>query len=192
MKYDELSKEAQTKAREWISDTQCDDGWYEDVYEDARTCLGYLGFSDIDIAFSGFGSQGDGANFTGNWVADKVDMAGLQGHASRDETLHQLCGRLVAVYLRFPDMQGTMARRGREHSGVMYLNDVTISDDDEGSALLDSQELRDDEDEVQSVARLCADWIYKQLEAEYEYQHEESALVAAAEGYDYDEDGSPL
>ena len=38
--------------------------WYDYVYELWKTALAQIGFGEVDISFSGFSSQGDGASFT--------------------------------------------------------------------------------------------------------------------------------
>ena len=40
------------------------DGWWDGVYDEWCEKLKALGFSDIEINFTGFWSQGDGASFT--------------------------------------------------------------------------------------------------------------------------------
>jgi hypothetical protein len=47
-------------------DINIDYNWWEWVYEDWIQKLEELGYKNIDINFSGFHSQGDGASFTGN------------------------------------------------------------------------------------------------------------------------------
>lgn len=44
-------------------------GWYDGVYQVWKEKLAGMGYEDVDISFSGFWSQGDGASFTG-----KVDI----------------------------------------------------------------------------------------------------------------------
>jgi hypothetical protein len=53
-------------------------GWWDMVYEDWTEKLEELGYRNIDICFSGFYSQGDGASFTGNvdvldWIKTNDD-----------------------------------------------------------------------------------------------------------------------
>lgn len=193
MKYTELNDAAKEKAREWIAGTQCDEGWWEGVYEDAKTCLGFLGFDVNDIAFSGFSSQGDGASFTGDWSAARLDVPGLRGHAPRDEDLAGLAATLSVVLFKFPDLTARITRSSSNysHSGTMNIDDVCRDSDDDGSALYDSQDLRDVERMLLASACSAADWIYEQLEAEYDYQTSDEVVVEMAEGYDYNEEGEP-
>lgn len=63
-KINELNKEAKAKAIEDCRDINVQDDWYEGVQCDWIEKLELLGYGDIQIFFSGFSSQGDGACFT--------------------------------------------------------------------------------------------------------------------------------
>lgn len=68
--YDELSEEAKEKARQEFHDINVEYvHWWDFTYEYWTEKLEAMGFYDIDISFSGFWNQGDGASFTG-----KVDI----------------------------------------------------------------------------------------------------------------------
>lgn len=45
--------------------------WYESLYESYRTALDLLGFCNLGFYFSGFWSQGDGAQFNGTYYYEK-------------------------------------------------------------------------------------------------------------------------
>jgi hypothetical protein len=63
-RFEELSKEAQEKAIEKNSTINVDhDFWHENVIEEWKEKLENIGFSETEIRFSGFWSQGDGASF---------------------------------------------------------------------------------------------------------------------------------
>jgi hypothetical protein len=67
--YDQLSPEAQEKARDWFRQGCCEDSsWSEITLDDWKETLTEMGFGydkdSVDISFSGFWSQGDGASFT--------------------------------------------------------------------------------------------------------------------------------
>ncbi len=67
-----VSKRAVEKAREWLTEGQTDHQWYDYLFELWRDALDQIGFTEAEIAFSGFWSQGDGASFTAS-----VDMERL-------------------------------------------------------------------------------------------------------------------
>jgi len=66
-KFPELSDSAKRRAIQdhLESDPLGHYEWWDCVKEDWKEKLGEMGYSDIDIRFSGFWSQGDGASFTG-------------------------------------------------------------------------------------------------------------------------------
>lgn len=71
MKFNELNAQQQAKALDKHRDINVDfDGWCEHVTAEHHDKLKAVGFEDIESAYSGFCSQGDGASFT----ADNVDI----------------------------------------------------------------------------------------------------------------------
>lgn len=71
IRYAGLSPEAKEMAREWwIEGSSSDDYFAEPVIREWKWLLQQKGFTGVDIAYSGFGSQGDGASFT----AKNVDL----------------------------------------------------------------------------------------------------------------------
>jgi len=63
--FEELSPEAQENALENNRDINVDyDGWEDGVTEGFKEDMREIGIDDIEISFSGFYSQGDGASFT--------------------------------------------------------------------------------------------------------------------------------
>lgn len=64
-KFDELSEQAKQVAIEEHRDINVDWDWYEPMFEGFKEQLEEVGFYDVDIFFSGFYSQGDGASFDG-------------------------------------------------------------------------------------------------------------------------------
>lgn len=71
--YKELDQKAKLKVREWFKNNgnYPEDDWYTAIIEDQTERLEELGYEDIDICFSGFYSQGDGASFTGKVNLEK-------------------------------------------------------------------------------------------------------------------------
>lgn len=63
-KFEDLTKEEQERAIEENSDILVDDKWYSWIVEDFQKELEEFGISDVEVNFSGFYSQGDGASFT--------------------------------------------------------------------------------------------------------------------------------
>lgn len=86
---DELSDKAKEKAREWYTEG-LDYNWWEAVYEDARNIGNILGFFNMEINFSGFWSQGDGASFAATWSPPKAPVKAIKAECPRDEKLHAI------------------------------------------------------------------------------------------------------
>lgn len=66
-KYDQLTPSAQEKAREWWVNAENETGsnyYAEPVVAEWKWLLQNKGFNDVEINWSGFWSQGDGASFT--------------------------------------------------------------------------------------------------------------------------------
>lgn len=72
MKYDELSEEAKQKVLRKFHDINIHDQWSDDIITNFKEQLeNKFGMTDVKIRFSGFGSQGDGASFTGRLFLDE-------------------------------------------------------------------------------------------------------------------------
>lgn len=80
--FNELTSEAQARAitAERNNENRLAYPWDEHDIDDATTYLGYMGFSDVKIAYSGFWSQGDGASFTGNFDSSNINLDKLKEH----------------------------------------------------------------------------------------------------------------
>lgn len=177
-KFDELSEKAKDKARsDYTSGEYLHEDWWEHIYYDAvnmgqmlgieigttthQTSLGG-GYSTINIYFSGFSSQGDGACFDGQYkhAPDAAKNISLQ---TNDEELLRIAKELTL-------MQVTQRLHGLEY----FTAAITVG----GGSNNIRTEIRDwGVDEVggpdeEVFARLMEDfasWIYKQLEAENDY-----------------------
>ncbi len=67
VKFSQLSED-----RQWdiVEDAMSNGKWYDDIIQNEEESLNELGFEGVEIQFSGFWSQGDGASFT----ADNIDF----------------------------------------------------------------------------------------------------------------------
>lgn len=175
-KFDELNDAAKEKARQWYRAASLHDEWWDGVYDDADHCAELLG---IDIAkhgkapviyFSGFWSQGDGACFEGSYAYKKGATKSIREYASNDAELHRIADALQKVQARhFYKLTATMVHRGHyNHSGCMSV-DVEHADDR-------YRDIGDAEDDIRQLMRDFADWIYKQLENEYDYQNADAQV----------------
>lgn len=140
--------------------------WWDCVYEDAKQIGAIIGFEIDDIFFSGFSSQGDGACFTGTLGYAKGASKAIRRHAPLDTELHALADRWTALQKsNFYSITGRVTQSGRySHSGA---TDFEFEDSRESYGYTRESF---DEDEATQIVRDFMDWIYEQLENDYEYQ----------------------
>lgn len=164
MLYSELSPAAKQKARDWWIDS-LDDNWHECVFDDFHTIAGMIGISVIDIHYSGFWSQGDGASFTGTYSYRAGSAKAVKAHASQDTELHAIADELQAI---------------QKQHGYSLQADI-----DRGGHCYHSGTMRIDCDELAPVMRRLADWLYRLLEAEYEHQTSEENIADVMSANEY-------
>jgi hypothetical protein len=202
-KFDELSESAQQKAMDEYRQFVSENMDYEFVYEDAAAIGDILGIDlrtktvtlmngstrlDPCIYWSGFRSQGDGACFEGSYRYAKGAAKRIREHAPLDAELHRIADRLQALQkAHFYGLKADMEHSGHYcHSGCMRVSVSHAWDDASGY----DRELP--EDELRELMRDFADWVYRVLESEYEYQTADEAIRDGIEanGYEFTENGS--
>ena len=213
--YDELSDKAKEKARDWYREGNCDDTyWSKYVIHDAATVAGFLGL-DINqtayktmggetkykptVYFSGFWSQGDGACVEGTWLASDVKVDRLKEREPQDEELHRIVDGLAELAKEYPDGYFSVKHRGHySHPGCTAF-DVELPTEQENELEYDSPEFKllqvklgEDEETIIELARDFMDWIYKQLEKEWDYQNSDEQVEESirANEYEFLEDGT--
>ena len=81
-----------------------DEFWYEYLHEEFENKLKSLGFYKIEIYFSGFSSQGDGACFSAKHKRGDVDTSGRYSHSntmrSDNDLILKVGRRLADKYYR--------------------------------------------------------------------------------------------
>lgn len=203
--FEELSDDAKEKAREWFRQyVFTDSNDWEHVYEDAATVGELIGIDlrqrrvetiggsiryEPAIFFSGFWSQGDGACFEGDYTYKKGALKALKAHiggeSEGDRTLLNIAERLQRLQRKnFYRLEARMKHSGHYyHSGCMSV-DVSLKDVDHWPD--------DSEIELKTCMRDFADWIYRQLEKEQEYQSSDEQVDENIKinEYTFDEDGN--
>lgn len=160
--FDELSADAKDKAREWFRAGYPDFEWYDFVYEDAKTIGALMGVRIDHIYFSGFSSQGDGACFTGRSEYAKGSTRKLADYAPNETELHRIARELAAIQRRnLYQLSAGIKHVGRYYHARNTSIDVYRNDGRNMTS--------DAEDAITEALRDFMDWIYKRLEAEYEY-----------------------
>jgi hypothetical protein len=190
--YDELSPEAQEKARDWfLKDFEFETDF---VLEDAARVAALLGVEfdthtvDLygggtrqkpNIYWSGFSSQGDGACFEGRYAYAPGSVKAVKAYAPEDKELHSIAQQLQEAQKRqFYSLVAQCKHRGHYyHSGCM---DVVVEDSREIDVSAEA------EDAVTEALRSFADWVYDQLQAEYEYQTSDEAVEESIKANEYE------
>lgn len=201
--YDELpTEEAKEAARNWFKEADTFNDYVD--YDDFIAICAAMGV-DVGteaenygngktrnvpaISWTGFWSQGDGASFTGTFKLDGTAGAKIRDYAPQDEKLHAIADAFDVLHTDHPGLSGTITRdRGFRYSHE-YTMDVDLTDRD-----MDDDDLTGwaaVEDKAQDLCRDLARWLYRSLEAEYEYRNsdEEVAESIRINDYTFTEDG---
>lgn len=167
--YDELTPEAQEKARDWFRSASEGDNFYSEcVIEDATTIGALMGITIDDVYWSGFWSQGSGACFIGAYRYAKGATKSVKAYAPQDAELHRIAEALQSLQRKnFYALTARMTHRGHyQHSGCLSV-DVEDSRDRYRAT---------PEDDLTQLMRDFADWIYKQLESAYEWDNSDEQV----------------
>lgn len=193
-KFDELSPEAQQHALENQARYEAEYFDHEIVFDDAATIADLFGLDILQtyktrrngehfyaptIYYSGFCSQGDGACFEGRYEYKRGALKAVKDYAGQDEKLHRIVEALQEIQKKnFYQLTAKCIHSGHYYNSGCMSMDVERSDGKEMTA--------DAEDGVKEFLRDFADWIYKQLENEYDYRTSEEACREAIEANDYE------
>ena len=200
--FEELDEGAKEKVRDWYREGAFNESYAWEFVFDHAVRMGEIIGIDIDthpvklmgggtchnptIYFSGFWSQGDGACFEGSYHYRKGASKTIRKEAPDDKELHRIADELQDIQRRhFYKLTAVTAHRGYyNHSGCMQ---VSVEHDDDRY-----RDIGDAEDVVTQCLRDFADWIYAQLQAEYEYQASDEVVDEniVSNGYEFNEDGS--
>jgi len=171
---------AKRRAFDTLGQFETDDDWYAFIFEEFTARLETRGYGDPQLAFSGFGSQGDGASFTATL------------------NLPRLCATLKFPLptVPFDAMLATLARIDSHYS---HPNTVRVEIDAENDGTpcsptraeaLDT-ELTALETALTTDVRTLSRELYAALETEYFDRIDEENLVnvATINEYWFDQDG---
>lgn len=186
--FGELSEAAKKKAIEDSRDINVQHQWWDCVIDDAENVADILGLSDMNVFFSGFYSQGDGASFSAAFQYRKGMVQAIKEYAPADKQLHAIAGAIASAHKKgFYKLSGKISCDGRYcHEYAMRI--ASISHETRGYDF----DFSCSEDDLLEAYRDFARWIYRQLEAEYEYQTGDEAVsdTLAAMEYTFTEDGA--
>ena len=199
--FDELSDGAKEKAREWWRNSDSTD--FSDLVDtaDFQECAERLGITFTTstvrlmgggtrqtprIYWSGFSSQGDGACFEGSYEYRKGAAKLIRDHAPNDERLHAIADRLQAVQGKaFYSLYADITHSGRyyhEHSTTIIVSDKRGDEFSVSSAA---------DEEIADCMRDFMRWIYRRIEADYEYRMSDENVDESIRinEYEFDESG---
>lgn len=176
--YEELSDSAKETARDWYKQVEGELFSQYVEYDDFLAICERMGVTvgterdgkTPSIFWSGFWWQGDGASFTGCFSAEDFKAAeDIRAYAPTDEKLHAIHDELVALVERYPELSADIVRPYGDHYShdcTMYLDYVQNGEDaDAGPVMIPEA----DETALRDLMRRLAIWLYRYLEAEYEY-----------------------
>jgi len=185
--YNELSEAAKTKAREEWRSNGLDYAWWEMAEDDAKRIAALMGLDIEEFAFSGFGSQGDGASFTGRYKYRKGSVAAVVDYAPDDKDLHRIAAELYQVQRdNWYGLTVTITRS----SGIRYCHENTMEvqvETRKGAWVTDAVR-----SEVTWPLKQFALWHYLRLESEYKRLTSDDYIDGALScgGYDFHGDGT--
>lgn len=183
--YNELPTEAaKAKAREWYKETGLDYEWWDSVYDDAKTILGAIGFSGVDICFTGFSCQGDGASFTGNYGLAAGWRGALREYCPLESEVFAVAESLDALQAKHDGrLTATVVRDRYGYSRYCHPGTMAATLYDEGG---DSEVPEADEAEFLELARKLARWVYRNLEAEWDHLNGDESVSETIEANEYE------
>ena len=130
--FSELNTEAQRVALAELREQEVTtpDCWYEHTIEDFKNTLESVGFYDVEVSFSGFCSQGDGASFTGRYSYEKGALLKVKKEYPCFPELHALALELQDISRRhFYSLTFDLTRNNHRYC---HENTVGISNTEYG------------------------------------------------------------
>lgn len=185
--YEELSDDAKEKARDWYRKND-DNEYSEFVIDDAKEVAALMGWEIDKVYYRGFWSQGDGACFEGTLRYNKGCAKLVAAYAPLDKELHRIAKAWQDLQRRnFYALKARVKHRGHYYHEM--CTEFDCEDTRHNYGWLQNPEAEDD---VEEIARDFMRWIYKRLEAEYEYSVSDEVVAEniIANEYEFTEDGS--
>jgi hypothetical protein len=207
--FDQLSDKLQKEAIEANRDINVYDDWHEHVIDGFQEDLGEMGVGDVEVEYSGFYSQGDGASFTGKVEDMKKFLVKTLGMTEySDEELGELPDSIKEKVEGFIDSL-TIAFNRKYGSRYSHENscqtdswceilDNSFYDEEypEGKIYatrlkrfgLENPVYMDIENEVEKIEKTAEEWrlekcgeLYSSLEKEYDYLQSDEAIAETLE-----------
>lgn len=172
----QLSPAAQEKVIEGNRYIQLEDTeWYEDAYEKWTNTLTELGFRNINIFFTGFCSQGDGACFEGDILFRDYLKTFDKGKAYLGK-LRLLGYRDLGKQLTDGSRYITIKHTGRYYHERSVSVGIAFDYPEEDSEVEKELYQLLDEDEVKEWVAQISRQIYAELNSTYDYLQSDKSL----------------
>lgn len=195
-RFAELDDKAKERARQWYREVDADDPYFsEAVIEDAARMADLLGIDlrtrpvrlmngttryDPCVFWSGFYHQGSGASFEGSYSYRKGSAAGVAKEAPGDYPANVEIRRIAQT---LSDAQ--RAHRYNLTATVRSDRDINVRVEIDSDACPQSCDGTAHE-AVKQATRDFADWIYRNLETEYEYRNSDEQVDESIEANEYE------
>jgi hypothetical protein len=209
--YGELSPKAKEVAKsKYLSFLEDTGYWYETVFEDARTIGKLIGIKINNIYFYDVHSQSGSVAYAGAYVAKNAVLEAVKDHAPLDETLHSIASEFDRIRSDTLSLLNVNVKDDIQQSAIFY---TVINIASQFSSLNKNmvfspwvyKEFGYDDlpyENRQAIQDLVSEqlsktltdfskWIFKNLQAEWEYETSEQAFVEACEAnsWEFTENG---
>lgn len=157
------------------------DDWFESTIENTEEALKLIGFYNVGIAFSGFSSQGDGAQFTGKYRYKKGALAKVKKEYPEWDDLHRLVKELQELERKyFYSIRFTISHSGHyshENCTSFDFEDIRNNHGDTNPDF--------EEQPFKNCCRSFMQDIYQWLKKEYEYLSSVECILENSDLFDY-------
>lgn len=187
-KFDELDEDAQEKALMWYCETLGSID-YDFVIEDVKRLGAIIGIEIKDVLWSGFGSQGDGACFVGEYSYKKGCEKNLKDEVPNLTDLHNILTTLNFHQKKHFYKLSATIEHGNSH--YYHYNSVTITVYKDGDELWAAKDYTTDAErsaieDITSALRDFCRWIYKSLEEENDFLCSKGHMQEMCDGNDWE------
>ena len=204
--FSELSKDAQRNALDELRDINVNyDYWHDDVIDQFKEDMEMLGLSDVEVSYSGFYSQGDGASFTADvsdpgvfmkeaLILESDEWLDLGDNVKPKDELDALRSDLLDIGFDTREkltpenfiisIRRTSSRYSHENTieGDVDIEDIPESIEDEFPQDRYTEKLTE---HVTYWARRRSRKLYSDLEKEYDHLTSDEVVKDAIEDNDY-------
>ena len=187
--FSELNDDAKQNAIDSLRDINTHHEWWDCTIDHLTECLECIGFSGVEIAFSGFWSQGDGARFTGQYSYEKGALSKVKKEYPEFIALHELAETLQE--LNKPHFYSLRFKLGVLNSLYCHENTSGL----EWSECDNKEDGWPSDDTDNAITDACREFmqeIYTILEKEHEFLTSDNEIIEAikANGYQFTSEGA--